>query len=76
MVLASSKLYGNDELHIPKVVKNGFKSFEIDSDTIFDWDIRDDEIILIPRRKVNLDDVIGMIDDDEDWDVDELIYNV
>ena len=75
MSLASSKLYGNDELHLPKIIEE-FKQFPIDENTIFEWDIKDDEIILTPRQKVTLDDVFGMIDDDgEDWNVDELVYN-
>lgn len=74
--LASSKLYGNDELHLPKIIKEEFKEFKIDKNTIFDWDIKDNEIILTPRQKVTFDDVFGMIDDGgDDWDVDELIYN-
>ena len=48
----------------------------VDENTIFEWDIKDDEIILTPRQKVTLDDVFGMIDDDgEDWNVDELVYD-
>ena len=76
MSLASSKLYGNDELYLPKIIKEEFKQFPIDENTIFEWDIKDDEIILTPRQKVTLDDVFGMIDDDgEDWNVDELVYD-
>ncbi len=75
MSLANSKLYGNDELHLPKIIKKEFKKFEIDKNTIFEWDIVNDDIILTPRKKVTLDDVWGMIDDEEDWDIDELIYN-
>ena len=76
MSLASSKLYGNDELNLPKIIKEEFKQFPIDENTIFEWDIKDDEIILTPRQKVTLDDVFGMIDDDgEDWNVDELVYD-
>lgn len=75
MSLANSKLYGNDELHLPKIIKKEFKKFEIDKNTIFEWDIVNDDIILTPRKKVTFDDVWGMIDDEEDWDIDELIYN-
>ena len=75
MSLASSKLYGNDELHLPKVIKEEFKKFPIDEKTIFKWDIKYNEIILTPRQKVTLNDVIGMIDDDgEDWDIDRMDY--
>lgn len=76
MSLASSKLYGNDELHLPKIIKENFKEFPIDENTIFDWDIEDNTILLKPRKKVTFDDVFGMIDDDgKDWNVDEMIYN-
>ena len=76
MSLASSKLYGNDELHLPKIIKEKFNLFKIDKNTIFEWDIKDNSIIITPRQKVSFDDVFGMIDDDgEDWDVDELVYN-
>lgn len=76
MSLASSKLYGNDELHLPKIIKEKFKKFPIDENTIFDWDIQDNTILFKPRKKVTFDDVFGMIDDDgNDWNVDEMIYN-
>lgn len=76
MSMASSKLYGNDELHLPKIIKEEFKEFPIDENTIFEWDIRDGEIILTPRQKVTLDDVLGILDDDgEEWNIDELVYN-
>ena len=76
MSLASSKLYGNDELHLPKIIKEKFNHFKIDKETIFEWDIKGNSIIITPRQKVNFDDVFGMIDDDgEDWNVDELVYN-
>ncbi len=78
MVLASSKLYGNDELHLPKIIKEEFKEFVIDENTIFEWDIKDKDIILTPRQKVRLEDVIGMIKkedcDDGSWNIDEEVY--
>ena len=78
MVLASSKLYGNDELHLPKIIKEEFKEFVIDENTIFEWDIKDNDIILTPRQKVRLEDVIGMIKkedcDDGSWNIDEEVY--
>lgn len=78
MVLASSKLYGNDELHLPKIIKEEFKKFDIDENTIFEWDIKDNEIILTPRKKVTLNDVIGMVKKEDevsdDWDIDKGVY--
>ncbi|MDO5851075.1 MAG: hypothetical protein Q4Q23_01150 [Methanobacteriaceae archaeon] len=50
MSLATSKLYRNDELHLPKIIKEEFKDFVIDENTIFDWDIEDNNIILTPRK--------------------------
>ena len=71
-------MYGNDELHIPKAVKNAFKACVIDEDTIFEWDVQGDVIILKPRRKVTLDDVSGMVkkvdDNGDDWDIDGGVY--
>ena len=58
MSLATSKLYGNDELHLPKIIKEKFKEFPIDKNTIFEWDIQNNNIILTPRQKVTLNDVI------------------
>lgn len=76
MSLATSKLYGNDELHLPKIIKKEFKHFKIDENTIFEWSIKGNEIILTPRQKVTFDDVFGMIEDDgEDWNIDEMVYN-
>ena len=75
MALASTKLYGNDKLHLPKIVKDEFKEFEIDKNTVFDWDVKDNQIILTPRRKVTLEDVVGMIKDDgKDWQIDKGVY--
>lgn len=74
MSRASSKLYGNEELHLPKIVKEKFNHFKIDKERIFEWDMKGNSIIITPRQKVSFDDVFGMIDDDgEDWNVDELI---
>ena len=65
MSLATSKLYGNDELHLPKIIKEKFKEFPIDKNTIFEWDIQNN-------------DVIGMIKkeacDDGSWDIDKEVY--
>ena len=78
MSLASSKLNGNDELQLPKIIKEEFKDFPIDENTIFEWDIQDNNIILTPRQKVTLNDVIGMIKkedcDDGSWDIDKDVY--
>ena len=76
MSLDNNKLYG-DDLHLTTITKKEFKKFPIDENIDFDWDIRDNNIILTPRQKVTFDDVWGMIDDDcEDGNVDELVYNL
>ena len=73
--LASSKLNGNDELHLPKIIKEKFTSFELDENTIFDWSIEGDIIILKPRKKVTTEDILGIIDyDGEEWDIDNEVY--
>lgn len=76
MFMASSKMYGNDEIHIPKIIKKNFKPFELDEDTIFDWTIKGDEIILKPRKKIELEDIVGIIsnDSDDEFDIDTLVY--
>lgn len=76
MVMVNSKMYGNDELHIPKIIKKNFKPFELDENTIFEWTIQDDKIILKPRKKIELEDVVGIISDDsdEEFDIDTLVY--
>ena len=78
MSLPINRSFSNDELHLPKIIKEKFKEFEIDENTIFEWDIVDNKIILTPRQKVTLDDVIGMVkkEDDtlEDWNIDRGVY--
>ena len=78
MTLDSSKLYDNDMLHLPKFIKDEFKEFPIDENTIFEWKVRENEIILTPRQKVTLKDVVGMIkkedDTGEEWDIDKEVY--
>lgn len=48
MALTSNKLQDNDKLQLPK-------EFKIDENTIFKWDIKDNDIILTPKQKVGLD---------------------
>lgn len=78
MSLASSKLYGNDELHLPKIIKEEFTDFKIDENTIFEWDIKDNEIILTPRKKITLEDVAGIIKKEKDtpgkWEINKGVY--
>jgi hypothetical protein len=61
MRIATSKVYGHDELHIPRKVINKYTYTTISNDTIVDWYIRENEIILKPRKKVSVEDIIGII---------------
>ncbi len=50
-ILASTKLYKNFQLAIPKEVRKEFNELNIDN-TMIDWSInKDNEIVLIPRKK-------------------------
>lgn len=73
--LTSSKMYEKDKLVLPNIIKEEFDCIELNEDTIFDWAIEDDKIILKPRNIVTTDDIIGIIDDDGgEWDIDNEIY--
>ena len=61
MYLATSKIYGHDELHIPKEIKKTYTHTPLQKGTIIDWEIRDNEIILRPRKKVTVEDIIGIV---------------
>ena len=71
-ILATTTLYKNFQLAIPKAIRNQFKDLNVD-DTILDWSINENnEIIIKPRKKVSLDDVIGIIEDDDQRNAVEL----
>ena len=71
-ILATTILYKNFQLAIPKAIRNQFKDLNVD-DTILDWSINENnEIIIKPRKKVSLDDVIGIIEDDDPRNAVEL----
>ena len=71
-ILATTTLYKNFQLAIPKAIRNQFKDLNID-DTILDWSINENnEIIIKPRKKVSLDDVIGIIEDNDPRNAVEL----
>ena len=64
-ILATTTLYRNYQLAIPKAIRSKFKDLDIDN-TIIDWSINENnEIVIKPRKKVCLDDVLGIIDDDD-----------
>ena len=57
---------------IPKAIRNKITDLNIE-DTVIDWSINEkDEIIIKPRKKVCLDDVLGIIEDDDPRDAVEL----
>ena len=71
-VIATTTLYKNYQLAIPKAIRNQFKDLNVD-DTILDWSINENnEIIIKPRKKVSLDDVIGIIEDNDPRNAVEL----
>ena len=71
-VIATTTLYKNYQLAIPKAIRNQFKDLSVE-DTIVDWAINENnEIIIKPRKKVSLDDVLGIIEDDDPRDAVEL----
>lgn len=71
-VIATTTLYKNYQLAIPKAIRNQFKDLNVE-DTIIDWSINENnEIIIRPRKKVSLDDVLGIIEDDDPRDAVEL----
>lgn len=71
-VIATTTLYKNYQLAIPKAIRNQFKDLSVE-DTIVDWSINENnEIIIKPRKKVSLDDVLGIIEDDDPRNAVEL----
>ena len=77
-ILATTTLYKNYHLAIPKPIRTQFK--ELDNDEVLiDWLIgKNNEIIIKPRKKVSLEEVIGIIEDDDSRNAVELkrsLYN-
>ena len=71
-VIATTTLYKNYQLAIPKAIRNQFKDLSV-KDTIVDWSINENnEIVIKPRKKVCLEDVLGIIEDDDQRDAVEL----
>lgn len=61
-VLANTKVYHNYQTAIPKIIR---EKFNIDKETVIEWGINDDGTPRINfRKKVTVDDVLGMVDDD------------
>ena len=71
-IIATTTLYKNYQLAIPKAIRNKITDLNIE-DTVIDWSIHENnEIIIKPRKKVSLDDVLGIIEDDDPRDAVEL----
>lgn len=61
-VLANTKIYKNYQTAIPKEMR---ERFNVDHDTVIEWGVDDKgEPQIKFRKKVTVDDVLGMIDDD------------
>ena len=71
-ILAITTLYKNYQLAIPKVIRNQFKELN-STDAVIDWSINENnEIVIKPRKRVSLEDVIGIIEDDDPRNAVEL----
>lgn len=71
-IIASTRLYKNYQLAIPKAIRNKMEDLDIE-DTVIDWYINEDnDIVIRPRKKVCLKDVVGIIEDDDSRDAVEL----
>ena len=71
-IIATTTLYKNYQLAIPKAIRNQFHDLSVEN-TIVDWSINENnEIIIKPRKKVCLEDVLGIIEDDDPRDAVEL----
>ena len=72
-IVASTKLYKNFQVVIPKEIRKEY-DFDIDN-TVIDWSInKDNEIVLIPRKKITTENILGIVKDKEKWDIDKEVY--
>ena len=66
------KHYCKHKITIPKAIRNKMEDLDIE-DTVIDWYINEDnDIVIRPRKKVCLEDVLGIIEDDDSRDAVEL----
>ena len=73
-ILASTKLYKNFQIAIPKEIRKEFNELDINN-TMIDWSInKNNEIVLVPRKKITTKDILGIIDDNDEWDIDKEVY--
>lgn len=75
-ILANTKMNKNNQTIIPAEIRD---KFGIGEDTIIEWGVGENgEPKINFRKKVTLNDVVGMIkkenDVAEDWDIDKEVY--
>lgn len=78
-LLATTSIDENFMLTIPEAVLNEFPELKSDN-VIIDWSVNcNGEIVIKPREKVTLDDVVGSVKDDDSRNAVELkrdLYNI
>lgn len=71
-IIATTRLCKNYQLTIPKAILNKLPDLNIET-TIIDWSINENnEIIIKPRKKVKLNDVLRIIEDEDPKNAVEL----
>lgn len=74
--LAYSKIDDNNQTVIPREIRD---RFDVDENTIVEWGVGENEEPRINfRKKVTLDDVIGIVKKEDDvkgdWNIDKEVY--
>ena len=73
-ILASTKIYKNFQVAIPKEIRKEFNDLDINN-TMIDWSInKNNEIIIVPRKKITTKDILGIVKDVDEWDIDKEVY--
>lgn len=73
-ILASTKIYKNFQVAIPKEIRKEFNDLDINN-TMIDWSInKNNEIIIVPRKKITTKDILGIVKDADEWDIDKEVY--
>lgn len=73
-ILASTKIYKNFQVAIPKEIRKEFNDLDMNN-TMIDWSInKNNEIIIVPRKKITTKDILGIVKDKEKWDIDKEVY--
>ena len=62
-ILATSKVYGNFQTSIPKEIR---KNFNVDKDTILEWELNDEgKTVITFRTKRDIKNIVGAFSLDE-----------